>query len=309
MPDKEPVRICLTVDTEGDAAENPHSTFLGIEHALPRLLEVFSRFGIKATFFVQEDRLCRVGSRFRDLWKSLENDGHEIGYHAHGLIRASSDEQAEIITSGLRTMRGLGFDPVSFRAGRYHFSGSLLGVLENNAIKYDSSVVPGLKEHFQDGMVRCDHLGAPHHPYFPSYEDHRSEGRSKILEMPVNRYPFLPARRSGVLKGTEPLEEVLFDYFYEIRKDKIIIVSVHTWDGLSAILTRLVRKERSGSLRKAWLDTLARIIGPRSLNNGSYSIRFEGFLDYAARKGDIGFATIKEAALSVTQREQRPAKP
>jgi len=302
MSDKEPVKICLTVDTEGDAAENPHSTYLGIEHALPRLLNVFSRFGIKATFFVQEDRVCQVGARFRGLWKSLEHDGHEIGYHAHGLIRSSPAERAEIITSGLRTMRGLGFDPISFRAGRYYLSGSLVGVLEDNGIKYDSSVVPGLKEHFPDGAVRCDHLGAPHQPYFLSYEDHRQEGGSRILEVPINRYPGLPPRASGVLKGKDPLEEVLFDYFCDVRKDKIIVISVHSWDGLSAILTRLVRNERNGYFKKMAFNSLAKIVSPEYLVNGAYENRLDNLMTYMIKKDEIGFATIGEVGLSIAQR-------
>ncbi len=304
MPDKEPVRICFTVDTEGDAPENPHSTFLGIEHALPRLLKVFSRFGVQATFFVQEDHLCRVGSRFRGLWKSLENDGHEIGYHAHGLIGASAEERTEIIASGLRTMRGLGFDPVSFRAGRYYLSGSLLAVLENNGIKYDSSVVPGLKEHFRDGRVRCDHLDAPQEPYFPSHEDHRRQGSSKILEIPINRYPHLPSRVSGILEGNGPLEEVLFDYFYEIRKDKVIIIDIHSWDGLSATLNTLVRNERNGYLKKIGFDSLAKIIGPGCLVNGAYANRLDSLIEYISRKDEMDFATIREVGLSLARRER-----
>ncbi len=302
MPDRELAKICLTVDTEGDAAENPHSTFLGIEHVLPRLIKVFSRFGIKATFFVQEDHLCQVGSRFRGLWKSLEDDGHEIGYHAHGLIRSSPAERAEIITSGLRTMRSLGFDPVSFRAGRYYLSGSLIGVLEDNGIKYDSSVVPGLKEHFPDGAVRCDHLDAPRQPYFLSYEDHRREGSSRILEVPINRYPDLPPRASGVLKGKDPLEEVLFDYFHDIRKDSIIVISVHSWDGLSAILARLVRNERNGFFKKRTFEALAKIIGPDHLVNGAYVNRLENLMTYMIKKDDAGFATIGQVGLNIAQR-------
>jgi peptidoglycan/xylan/chitin deacetylase (PgdA/CDA1 family) len=303
MLNKEPTNICLTVDTEGDSAENPNSTFLGIEQALPRLLKVFSRFGIKATFFIQEDKICRAGSMFVDLWKSLANDGHEIGYHAHGLIRASVEEEEEIITSGLQTMRGLGFNPISFRGGRYYLSGSVLGILEKNGIQYDSSVVPGLKELFRDGAVRCDHLDAPFQPYFPSNENHCRKGNSKVLEIPINRYPYLPSQMSGVLKGKEPLEEVLFDYFYEIRKDKIIIINVHPWDGLSAILNRLIRSERFGYFKKIGFQSLAKIISSQALVNSSYPRRFDSFLEYISKKDNICFSTVSKAGLNAMRNE------
>jgi len=310
MSNMEPTQICLTIDAEGDSAETPQTTLLGIQRALPHLLDVFSRLGVKATFFVQEDHLCRAASKFRDLWKSLENGGHEIGYHAHGLVRASQEEKEGIITSGLRRMKELGFNPISFRGGRYHLTGSLLSVLEDNGIRYDSSVVPGLRESFPDGTVRCDHRNAPHHPYFLSHEDHCREGGSKILEIPINRYPFLPSKMIGVLRGVESLEEVLFDYFYEIRRDKIIVINVHTFDGLSAVLRDLIRNKQFGYLKKAGVTLLAKVVGARYLTNGSYTNRFESFLSYAIDKGDICFATIRESGRRVVRGDQRsPEEP
>jgi peptidoglycan/xylan/chitin deacetylase (PgdA/CDA1 family) len=307
MPDNEMTKICVTIDTEGDSSENPYSTFFGIELALPLLIKVFSRFGIKATFFIQEDKICRAGSMFLDLWKSLENDGHEIGYHAHGLIRASAEEKEEIITSGLQILRESGLHPISFRGGRYCFSGSMIRILEKNGIQYDSSVVPGLRELFRDGTVRCNHLGAPHHPYFPSYENHCKEGDSKILEIPINRYPYLPSQMSGVLKGKESLEEVLFDYFYAIRKDKIIIINVHPWDGLSAILNRLIRNERFGYFKKIGFNNLAKMISSRSLVNRSYSSRFDSFLEYVSKKDNVCFATVRDVGLNAMRNEEEKA--
>jgi hypothetical protein len=43
-----------------------------------------------ATFFVQEDNICQIGSKFRFLLDIIKNQGHEIGYHAHGLRRIYS---------------------------------------------------------------------------------------------------------------------------------------------------------------------------------------------------------------------------
>ena len=66
------INLCVTIDTEGDAASNPNSTYIGTRSAIPKMVETFDKLGIKATFFIQEDRICQVGSRFADIWKSLE---------------------------------------------------------------------------------------------------------------------------------------------------------------------------------------------------------------------------------------------
>ena len=102
-----------------------------------------------------------------------------------------------------------------------------------------------LKEYFKDGTLRCDHIGVPDEPYYPSYKNHRKEGNSRILELPINRYPKLASNFwGGILTGGRENEDVLFDYFYEIKKDNVIIIAFHSWDGLHWAIKRFVRKER-----------------------------------------------------------------
>lgn len=296
-------KICITIDTEADSANNPQSTFFGIKIVLPLLLELFSKYDIKATFFIQEDEICQIGSIFSKLWKSLENHGHEIGYHAHGLIRASIEKKNDIITKGIQKLRKLGLSPTSFRGGCYHFNASILKILEKNNIKYDSSVVPGLREYFNDGILRCNHIGAPHNPYFPSYENHCKEGNSRILELPINRYPkFPPYRWGGTLTGTWKDECILFDYFYEIREDKLIISNVHTWNGLSFLLKRIGRvvlNEKYGKIKRFTFASLEKILNSNFFINNAYIEQFDYFLKYISEKNDTHFTTIREAGESI----------
>lgn len=293
------INVCVTIDTEGDSSNNPHSTFLGIKIIIPKLLELFSKYAIKATFFIQEDEICQVGSLFSQLWRSLEEHGHEIGYHAHGLIRASMQKKERIITNGIQRLRALGFNPVSFRAGRYHFDRSILKILQKNRIKYDSSVVPGLRECFSDATVRCDHRGAPYQPYCPAYENHCKQGSSKILELPINRYPnLLHHGCSGILAGDNPNEEVLFDYFYEIRKDKLIVINMHSWCGLSKVY-KLARDKKYGRLRKYTLESVAKLVGSDFLTGKSYITQLDNLLRYISKNNDIHFTTIREIGESI----------
>jgi hypothetical protein len=292
-------QVCFTIDTEGDSPLNPDSTYLGIRVVLPSLLKLFAKYNVKATFFVQEDEICQVGTLFSKLWEVLQLQGHEIGHHAHGLVRASRDEKERIITAGLKRLRDLDLNAVSFRGGCFHFDGNILRILETNAVEFDSSVVPGLRESFPDGTLRCDHIRAPDKPYYPSYLDHKSEGQSKVLELPVNRYPKFPANRwGGVLNGGEK-DEVLFDYFLEIKNDKLIILDFHLWQGLSSAIRDLAHKKRYGKIKKGFLESLPKITGSDFLTNGAYVNRFNHLLKYISAKNDIIFTTVKEAGDSI----------
>jgi peptidoglycan/xylan/chitin deacetylase (PgdA/CDA1 family) len=293
-------KVCITIDTEGDSSNNPYSTFFGINFVLPKLLELFSKYKIKATFFIQEDNICQIGSKFPVLLGTLQNLGHEIGYHAHGLIRSSINQKENIIAKGMKNLRKLGFDPISFRAGRFHFNHEIIKILEKNNIRYDSSVVTGLQESFNDGKERCNHIGAPYYPYFPSYENHCKEGHSKILELPINRYPKLSFNRGGYLTGKNKNEEILFDYFYEIRKDKFITIILHSWDGLSGFSRRLLRNENYKKTTRFTFQSFAKLLHHfNGLVNRQYIEYLDSMLKYISRKNDIHFGTIQEAGKSI----------
>jgi hypothetical protein len=296
-------KVCITIDTEADAADNPNSTYLGIQVAVPRLLDLFQKYGVKATFFIQEDDICRAGSLFPDLWRSCEKEGHEIGYHAHGLIGLSLEQQEAAIRRGLDTLRGLGFDPVSYRGGRFHMSGPLLRILEKNGIRYDSSVVPGLREVFQDGTERCNHIGAPGGPYHPSYQDHTKAGRSGILELPINRYDKHQVELWGGILTCRAKDVVLFDFFHEFKKHEFIIALTHSWEGLSFKVRQPVRRAKYGKIKKIALGSLRGCFSSDFLTNGTYFRHMEKFLKYIAGYNDVCFATIKEAGKSCSPAE------
>lgn len=299
-PKKTPV--CITIDTEGDSANNPNSSYLGIHIILPKLLDLFDKFKIKATFFIQEDKICQAGSLFTNLWNSLKEQGHEIGYHVHGIIQASPEEREAILTQGIRKFKDSGLDPVSYRAGRFHLNGPLLKILEKNNIKYDSSVVPGLREVFKNGIERCNHIGAPTKPYFPSYEDHTKPGDSKIFELPINRYPkFSPDKSGGILTGKHN-DAILFDYFHELRKDRVIIVLLHVWEGLSFKFIDAVRNKNYGKVKKFAFESLRKFFSPEFFTNGWYFYLVTSFLKYVSEKDDICFTTIKQAGEYLAKR-------
>jgi len=294
------VKVCVTIDTEGDSAENKNSTFLGIKYILPRFLELFSKYDVKATFFVQEDKFCDVASKFLKKFKRIESYGHEVGLHSHGLIEYDNDEISDTIKDGADSLRSLGFNPVSFRAGRFHYRAEMTKILEESGIKYDSSVCPGLREFFSDGRERCNHLNAETKPYFLSYENHTIAGQSNVLEIPINRYPF---SKGSSLKGGFHHEPVLYDYFAEKQKDDIIIILLHSWTGLSSSLLRFVRSNYYNNFSKFNYNSFAKLLfKTNKIYDKMFFRNFETLLTHISEKSGTVFSTLSDAGKHIQTR-------
>jgi hypothetical protein len=103
-----------------------------------------------------------------------------------------------------------------------------------------------------------------------------------------------------VLIGGDKNEETLFDYFYSIRKDKVIIVELHTWECLS-LIKRFVRNEKYMRFKKFTLESLKRSISPKLLTNSAYFDRLDKILSSISRKKCVQFTTIKEAGQSIVR--------
>src|ERR1044071_6051931 len=68
--------VAFTVDLEPDCPPFL-SGFRGVEHGLPRLLDLLGKLAVPATFFTTGE----VAQRFPDAVERLVADGHELGCH------------------------------------------------------------------------------------------------------------------------------------------------------------------------------------------------------------------------------------
>jgi polysaccharide deacetylase family protein (PEP-CTERM system associated) len=125
-----------------------------------RLLELFDRFGIRATFFV----LGWVADRAPDLVRQVVAAGHEIachGYH-HQLIYTLTPKQfREDVREAKGTLEQMaGCSVVGFRAPSYSVTASTLWALDiliEEGYRYDASIFP----------VHHDRYGIPNAPRHP----------------------------------------------------------------------------------------------------------------------------------------------
>jgi polysaccharide deacetylase family protein (PEP-CTERM system associated) len=154
--------IGLTVDLEdwyhGLSSVTGEST---VRNDTELLLEAFSTFDVKATFFTLAD----VASQNKALVRKISESGHEIGFHGdtHELLHAVEPAK---FRNGLKQGKHLlqdltGKQVKGFRAPFFSLTARTcwaIGILAESGFEYDSSVYPGYND-------RYGWSGAPVEPF------------------------------------------------------------------------------------------------------------------------------------------------
>jgi len=167
--------------------EDWDSCELRVDESTRRLIALFDKHQIKATFFV----LGWVAERLPELIKELEDRGHEIAIHGYNhllLTEITPREFDEDLERALEVIArcGIRSQPLGFRAPSFTMVKSTkewaLPLLEKYQFKYDSSVFP-IGFHPDYGMVE-----APLIPYKITPDLH--EFPMSCLEIMGRRFPF-----------------------------------------------------------------------------------------------------------------------
>lgn len=241
---KEP-KISATVQVDVDGLEillRHHGHEVGKEQdfiflsGMPRFLELFARWDIKATFFI-------VGSDLENadkvaLLQRLVDEGHEVGNHTvshpSSLSYLHVDEQEEeIALCEEMCKKKLGVSPKGFRAPNFDVGENTIDILERRGYEYDSSVLampygPILRwcknQVTAVGNTRNRYLGratfglASLFPYPMAHQNLWQRGKRTIVEAPVTTVPFLrlPFHASfNLALRSFGMGDVLFDFGYE----------------------------------------------------------------------------------------------
>jgi polysaccharide deacetylase family protein (PEP-CTERM system associated) len=129
-----------------------------VERNTLRLLELFRKHQVEATFFV----LGWVADRFPDLVKEVERGGHEVASHgySHRLLTFMSPEEfrADLLRSLEVLAKTASQEVRGFRAPSFSLTPETLwavDILKASGIRYDSSVFP-VGFHPEYGMVGAD---------------------------------------------------------------------------------------------------------------------------------------------------------
>jgi len=198
--------FAITIDTEIDRSPDwrisSAETFFSVLKGIPeKLTPLFKKFEAKPTYLLSSEVV--ENNDCIDVLKNIENC--EFGTHLHGdliephktvdklsgaFVKAmQSSYSEEIEYQKLKNLTGLfvkkfGYQPKSFRAGRFAAGTNTINSLERLGYLVDSSITPGIDWNYPEG--RANFLEAKEQPYFPNRQNFLKAGDLKILEVPIS---------------------------------------------------------------------------------------------------------------------------
>jgi polysaccharide deacetylase family protein (PEP-CTERM system associated) len=144
-----------------------------VERNVDRILGLFDRHGVKATFFT----LGWIAERYPEMVRRLVDEGHELASHGWSHVRVTQQDADAFRQDVVRT-KGLledvsGSPVIGYRAASYSIGADnlwALDVLEQTGHRYSSSIYP----------IRHDLYGMPDAPRFAF-----RPGGGDLVEFPV----------------------------------------------------------------------------------------------------------------------------
>ena len=193
-------RICLiTNDVETTSILNHKLRDKTGEYVLnqgiPRLLDLYDKYGVKATFFYTG----HIAKLYPDVVRKAYDRGHEVGSHGltHEVDQAfdvlSPKEQLSHLIQSKQILEDIiGDKVVSFRAPAARVDKGFPEILHEAGFKVDSSVSSQrLDMMFSFGALKKLHwLTAPRKAYFTQVDNIFRKGDSDILEAPISAFGF-----------------------------------------------------------------------------------------------------------------------
>ena len=193
-------RICLiTNDVETTSILNHKLRDKTGEYVLnqgmPSLLDLYDKYGIKATFFYTG----YIAKLYPEVVRMAHERGHEVGSHGltHEVSKAfdvmSPEEQLSHLSQSKQILEDIiGEAVVSFRAPAARVDKAFPQVLAEAGFKVDSSVSSQrLDMMFSFGALKKLHwLTAPRKAYFTQEDNIFCKGDSEIFEVPISAFGF-----------------------------------------------------------------------------------------------------------------------
>jgi polysaccharide deacetylase family protein (PEP-CTERM system associated) len=202
-----------------------------------RLLDLLSRFGVKATFFV----LGYVAQQYPDLIRRIANEDHEIALHSYyhqRVYQLKPDQFREDIERTREVVQRASDKRVQgYRAPMFSIKNSSLWVLEalcKMGFRYDSSIFP----------IRNMYYGIPEAPRFP----YQPFNNSSFVEFPLATIKMFGINwpiGGGLYLRTLPYSIIRGGIRKLNRQGKPAILYVHPWEfDLEQRFNKMTPRER-----------------------------------------------------------------
>ncbi len=223
------------------------------EEGLPRLLDLYDKYGVKSTFFV----LGQLAELKPNIVKQIVAHGQEVGSHGmqHDYRRAydvmTLDEQIAELRQSKDLLEQIGGqEVVSFRAPALRVNSDTPMALREAGFKFDSSVAPQRMDAFMSlgGSNKKQWLHAPRAVYETAENSLAREGNSGIIEVPISSYgvPYIGTVMRIAPHMLTPLTRSIL-YRESKRKDTPITFLYHPSEAVQEIEEEYTPQHRAQS--------------------------------------------------------------
>jgi peptidoglycan-N-acetylglucosamine deacetylase len=168
---------------------------LVLKQGMPRLLEIYEKYQVKATFFYT----ANIAKLYPDVVKMVIPYGHEIGSHgythevSHAFDIMPLSLQKEHLAKSKAILENIsGQEVISFRAPAARVNNDTVNALIETGFKIDSSVSSQRLDMFMSfgALKKMNWITAPRLPYFTSKDNIFKQGNSTLLEIPISAFGF-----------------------------------------------------------------------------------------------------------------------
>lgn len=171
---------------------------LVLEKGMPILLDLYSKYGVKSTFFYT----AYIAKLFPEVVQMAVRNGHEVGSHGkshkkeNGFDIMPYEKQKSHLEYSKKLLEDIsGQEVVSFRAPALRVNNDTVKALIETGYKYDSSVASQRFDFFMSfgSIKKLNWLLSPRLPYRVSYNNIFSKGQSPLIEIPLSAlgFPYL----------------------------------------------------------------------------------------------------------------------
>jgi peptidoglycan-N-acetylglucosamine deacetylase len=149
--DAEEVWIGEDPDNAGRPGVLSQGTY-GAKVAVPKLLDLLDRHGVRASFFVPG----RVAERHPDRVEEIVSAGHELAHHGYTHTSPTSltreDEETEL-AKGKQILESFGAEVVGYRSPSWDFSAHTLELIEAHGFRYSSNLMDDVFPYRHEGSA------------------------------------------------------------------------------------------------------------------------------------------------------------
>ncbi|MFI1771042.1 hypothetical protein [Thalassobellus citreus] len=317
------IYLAITVDTECDKGakwkvKQPLAFKNIYEGIVNNLQPIFDKYKVKATYLLSPEVIYDAKSV--SVFKSFGNKV-ELGTHLHSeFIEPQSnfksdntnhyqkDFEASIEKEKLENLTNLfkekfGYQPLSFRAGRFGISEDSLQFLEDLGYKVDSSVTPDMHWKNTNGNS-VNFMGSPYQPYYPSNSDFRKLGYLNIIQVPVTlinrKLRKIPKWIKRRILLNKPYQHILFNYITGFSKPVWLRPTYSDVETMKNITNDFVSMANGDDVFLCMMfhsNEFEINTSPYSLTKESMNLiikRLEDYLEWITNNKDVVFVALSE---------------